>query len=400
MRIDINKLYALLFSLLFFSVPFIGNKLYAIPNAINIALGILFPWVFNRDKFLKAVKSPVLIWFTIFLTFVTFRSIIFDKIIEDISVLRKLFQILPLIILSLGLKKEYFKYLDTGIVYGTLISVTYSLVNILISIRETGEFIFDKGPLINQTLTVQRLYLGLLCCISLIIVLDRFFKKYKKVNLVLAFIFSLFVFIIAARIAIVSTIIILIYYAFFRLQKTVSYFAILIIISSSIYIILNNNNISKRVLHVDDNFRTSYFQKMKTHEPRFLIWKYSYEIFKETNILIGNGFEQTEELLLNKYQGIVPAKKSDWFIQKRFNTHNQYLDILLSQGYIGLLIFMIFLFYLFKSSLFSHKLILLIITISLYMFIYNNFHRQIGIFIFSFILISILNNNHKKMKFL
>tara|TARA_B100001113_G_scaffold350093_1_gene346616 strand:- start:909 stop:2111 length:1203 start_codon:yes stop_codon:yes gene_type:complete len=400
MRIDINKLYTLLFSLLFFSVPFIGNKFYAIPNAINIALGILFPWVFNREKFLKAVKNPVLIWFTIFLTFVTFRSIIFDKIIEDISVLRKLFQILPLIILSLGLKKEYFKYLDTGIVYGTLISVTYSLVNILISIRETGEFIFDKGPLINQTLTVQRLYLGLLCCISIIIVLDRFFKKYKKVNLVLAFIFSLFVFIIAARIAIVSTIIILIYYAFFRLQKTVSFFAILIIISSSIYVILNNNNISKRVLHIDDNYRTSYFEKMKTHEPRFLIWKYSHEIFKETNILIGNGFEQTEELLLNKYQGIVPAKKSDWFIQKRFNTHNQYLDILLSQGYIGLLIFMIFIFYLFKSSLFSHKLILLIITISLYMFIYNNFHRQIGIFIFSFILISILNNNHKKMKFL
>ena len=216
---------------------------------------------FYRDKFLKAVKSPVLIWFTIFLTFVTFRSIIFDKIIEDISVLKKLFQILPLIILSLGLKKEHFNYLDTGIVYGTLISVTYSLVNILISIRETGEFIFDKGPLINQTLTVQRLYLGLLCCISLIIVLDRFFKKHKKVNLVLAFIFSSFVFIIAARIAIVSTIIILIYYAFFRLQKTVSYFAILIIISSSIYIILNNNNISKRVLHVDDNYRTSYFQK-------------------------------------------------------------------------------------------------------------------------------------------
>ena len=39
-------------------------------------------------------------------------------------------------------------------------------------------------------------------------------------------------------------------------------FAILIIISSSIYVIINNNNISKRVLHVDDNYRTAYFQKM------------------------------------------------------------------------------------------------------------------------------------------
>jgi O-antigen ligase len=172
--------------------------------------------------------------------------------------------------------------------------------------------------------------------------------------------------------------------------------AIVLTISSSIYIIVNNNNISKRFLHVDDIARTNYFEKIKTHEPRFLIWKYCYEIFKESNILFGNGFEETEKLLLNKYQSISPKKKRDWFIQKRFNTHNQYLDILLSQGYIGLVIFIIFLFYLFKKSFFSHKFIMLFTTLSLYMFIYNNFHRVLGVFIFSFILISILNNTHKK----
>lgn len=396
MRIDINKLYVFLFSFLFFSIPFIGNQFYAIPNGINIALVILFPLVLYKNNLYKATKSPVFIWFTVFLVFVTFRSIIFDKIIEDISVIKKLFQILLLIVLSFGLKKEYFKHLDSGLVYGTLFSIIYSFINILISIKETGEFIFDKGPLINQTLTVQRLYLGLLCCISLIVVLDRYFKGLKKVNLILAFIFSSFVFVIAARIAIISTIIILIYYSFFYLKKTIGYLAIVLTISSSIYIIVNNNNISKRFLHVDDIARTNYFEKIKTHEPRFLIWKYCYEIFKESNILFGNGFEETEELLLNKYQSISPKKKRDWFIQKRFNTHNQYLDILLSQGYIGLVIFTTFLFYLFKKSLFSHKFIMLFTTLSLYMLIYNNFHRVLGVFIFSFILISILNNTHKK----
>lgn len=396
MRIDINKLYGFLFSFLFFSIPFIGNQFYAIPNGINIALVILFPLVLYKNKLYKATKSSVFIWFTVFLVFVTFRSIIFDKIIEDISVIKKLFQILLLIVLSFGLKKEYFKHLDSGLVYGTLFSIIYSFINILISIKETGEFIFDKGPLINQTLTVQRLYLGLLCCISLIVVLDRYFKGLKKVNLILAFIFSSFVFVIAARIAIISTIIILIYYSFFYLKKTIGYLAIVLTISSSIYIIVNNNNVAKRFLHVDDIARTNYFEKIKTHEPRFLIWKYCYEIFKERNILIGNGFEETEELLLNKYQSISPKKKRDWFIQKRFNTHNQYLDILLSQGYIGLVIFTIFLFYLFKKSLFSHKFIMLFTTLSLYMLIYNNFHRVLGVFIFSFILISILNNTHKK----
>tara|TARA_X000000368_G_scaffold418876_1_gene420480 strand:- start:1009 stop:2199 length:1191 start_codon:yes stop_codon:yes gene_type:complete len=396
MRIDLNKLYVLLFSFLFFSIPFIGNKFYAIPNTVNIALVILFPFVFNKDKLLDVIKSPIIIWFTIFLLFVTLRSIVFNKVIEDISVLKKLFQIFPLVFLSLILKKADFKSLDSGIVFGTLLSLIYSLFNILISVKDIGEFVFDKGPLINQTLTVQRLYLGLLCCISLIIVLDRFFKKHKKINLVLAFIFSSFVFLIAARIAIISTIIILVYYCFFHLKNTVRYSLIGLIISFSIYVIINNDNVSKRFLHVDDNYRIGYFQKMKIHEPRFLIWKYSYEIFKESNILIGNGFEKTEELLLNKYKNIFPAKKSDWFIQKKFNTHNQYLDILLSQGYFGLLIFMIFLFYLFKISFASHKHFLLFVNICLFMLIYNNFHRQLGVFIFSFILISILNNAYKK----
>ena len=78
-------------------------------------------------------------------------------------------------------------------------------------------------------------------------------------------------------------------------------------------------------------------------------------ILKESNILIGNGFEETEELLLNKYKSISPKKKSDWFIQKKFNTHNQYLDILLSQGYIGLVIFTIFLCIIFRNSIGTNR---------------------------------------------
>ena len=85
MRIDLNKLYVLLFSFLFFSIPFIGNKFYAVPNTVNIALVILFPFVFNKDKLLDVIKSPIIIWFTIFLLFVTLRSIVFNKVIEDIS---------------------------------------------------------------------------------------------------------------------------------------------------------------------------------------------------------------------------------------------------------------------------------------------------------------------------
>ena len=86
------------------------------------------------------------------------------------------------------------------------------------------------------------------------------------------------------------------------------------------------------------------------HEPRFLIWKYSYEILKETNLITGNGYSKTIEKLVNKYKNIPQEKKRNWFIDKEFNTHNQYLDILISQGILATLIFLVFLFQAFKVA--------------------------------------------------
>ena len=35
-------------------------------------------------------------------------------------------------------------------------------------------------------------------------------------------------------------------------------------------------------------------------------------------------------------------KRKNWFIERNFNTHNQYIDITISYGIIGLLIFLVF----------------------------------------------------------
>jgi len=128
------------------------------------------------------------------------------------------------------------------------------------------------------------------------------------------------------------------------------------------------------------------------HEPRFLIWKYSYEVAKNTNTILGNGFRLTQEKLLTSYRQIPQLKKREWFISKRFNSHNQYIDIFLSQGLLGFIIFLIFLFQLFISAKKSPTKTLLLISSLLFMLIYNNFHRLIGVFIFSILIVFILDN--------
>ena len=399
MKVTLDNIYTVLFSVLCFSLAFIGDRFYAIPNGINISLVLIFPFLVNKQKFINHIVKKPIVWFAVFLSFILVKSVLLGHFLEDISVIKKLSQVLLLLILSCGLKPKSTETLKSGIVLGTFIAVIYSLIKIGIIVIQTTTFDFAKGPIINETLPVQRLYLGLLCTISLILVLDRFFKNRQKLNLFLAVLFTLFVFLIAARIAIISVLIVIIYYVFIMIKAKYKYIFLLLIISTTSMVVLLNNNLSKRILHLDDTFRESYVDKIAMHEPRFLIWKYSYEALQSTNLFLGNGFNRTEEKLVSSYKKIPQLKKRAWFINKRFNTHNQYIDIALSQGFIGLSLFLIFLFQLFVIAKKSHSDLLLLLSALIYMLVYNNFHRVIGVYIFSLIFIFILEkSNYQKLK--
>ena len=396
MRFSLNKIYTSLFFIICFSLSFIGDKFYAIPNGANIALALMFPFVINWSQLVKRLNKKPVIWFAIFVFFIFFKSVFMSYFIEDISQIKKLFQVLLLLILSFGLKEKSVGYLKLGIVLGTLTACVYSLIKICIIVFQTGVFNFTKGPLINETLPVQRLYLGLLCTFSLIFVLERLLKNRKKYNFFLAVFFIFFTFLIAGRIAVISVLFIIIYYVFTFLKSYMRYIAVLSIFVLISITAFTNNNLSKRLFHSEDNFRTTYFEKIEMHEPRFLIWKYSFEILKETNLITGNGYSKTTEKLVNQYKNISQEKKRNWFIDKEFNTHNQYLDILISQGVLAALIFIVFLVQVFKVAKKSHTNILLLTSMLIYMTVYNNFHRLIGVYLFSLILIVILSKDNSK----
>lgn len=392
MIVSLDKIFTVLFSVLCFSLAFIGDQFYAVPNGINILLVAIFPFVVNKKDLEDLITKKPIVWFVIFLSFVLIKSILVGQFLEDLFVIKKMFQVLLILILSSGLKVGGLEWLKSGIILGSFIAIFYSLVKITFLIINTASFNFAKGPVINETLPVQRLYLGLLCTISLILVLERFFKKRRKMYLILALTFTVFVFLIASRIAMLSAIVIIIYYSFIKLRSIQRYFALFLILAVTSTAIFSNDNLSKRVLHLDDNLRESYIDKIAMHEPRFLIWKYSYEVAKNTNTILGNGFRLTQEKLLTSYRQIPQLKKREWFISKRFNSHNQYIDIFLSQGLLGFIIFLIFLFQLFISAKKSPTKTLLLISSLLFMLIYNNFHRLIGVFIFSILIVFILDN--------
>lgn len=393
MKLSLHNAYSLLFFALCFSLSFIGDGLYAIPNGINILLVLLFPFVIDKQELKSNIVQKPMVLFLAFLLYILLKSIFFGDFLDDLSIIKKLFQVLLIIILSFGLKSPALEQLKSGTIFGCLFAVIYSLIKIVIIITETGSFNFSNGPIINDTLPVQRLYLGLLCVISLILVMDRFFKMNKKAYLFLAILFGSFVFFISARTSILTTVIVLLYYVHLKMHKKHKLLAILSLLFFTFLLFLKTPNLSKRTLHTEYKNNSSFFDKFLTHEPRALIWEYSYSVLNQNNILFGNGFEGVQRQLLQKYKDIKDLNKRDWFVQEQFNSHNQYLDILLSQGIIGLVLFLIFLYYTFKESLISNTNFLLFLTLAIFLVVYNNFHRVLGVFIFAIIFCIIVRPN-------
>ena len=276
-----------------------------------------------------------------------------------------------------------------------------TLIRILIYIIETGSFAFYKGEIVVELMMTPRLYLGVFSVIAFIFCAELYFyaktKKYKTIYFSTAIFLLLNIFLIASRSAIVLVFIALISIIWAKLKSRQRNNALLIVFAIGLFAVLGSYNLSQRFLYIEDDFRESYIEKVKTHEPRYIIWSSAHSIFKDSNSKIsGLGFGQTQRLLRKEYKLIQPERKRNWFLARDFNTHNQYIDLLISTGFLGLAFFLVFLVSLAlraKHSIYNLNLLLVLI---LFMCIENSFHRTFGVFVFALILALILKNSTDK----
>ena len=104
----------------------------------------------------------------------------------------------------------------------------------------------------------------------------------------LFFITCLFLF--SSKSAIIILVVILISYSLNNVKainlKFVAISAILILGT----ILFNSKTLAKRFLYFGDETRTSFIEKIKIHEPRYDIWKFSFQIFQENKSYSKGGF--------------------------------------------------------------------------------------------------------------
>lgn len=394
----VYQIHLMVFGVFCFILPF-EKAISAVPNILLILLGVLWIFIIKKDVLInfvtkeKSFKILLAIILSVFLV-----SLINGKLSDDFFVLKKIIIPCSIILFTIPIKDiDVFKKL---FIFSVFLAVLISLGNIIGYVYSTGEFKFSKGNYINELLVSERLYIGLCSVISLVFSLDfyRTLKRRKFLKVMLlanALLLIVFVFFIAARIAILSSMFVVIYFISkeFKLKQKIVIVGSLIMFTTIFFAL--NKNLTKRFLHLDDVYRTSFLEKIKTHEPRFDIWKCGIGLINYNHeLLFGKGYQDTKTQLVDCYSNIIKEQqRKDWFISSGFNTHNQFLDIFLSSGAIVLLLFLSLFYFLLKKGDCSFLTISLLSILFFIMLVENIFHRQIGCFLFSLVFIVIIKQN-------
>ena len=400
MNFSLEKTYNYLAALICISIPFMTYAK-AFVNICMICLFLIMVVSYNKDKVINIVNQKFFKAFTIFLIFIVIYSLFNGSFFEDFAESRKIAQIILLLILFSFVNDK--RFLIYGFVAGVLVSSLITDLNILIYYLNSSELLISKSSVEDLFIT-QRLYLGFFVVISIVLLSflfqtsNRNKQKVFYALLILFFIFSLFL--ISSRSAILIAFLL---FLITIIYKSKSVFTIGVLLASLVIfstIIITNKNLSNRFLYSQDSVRTSFIEKIKTHEPRYDIWRFSLQIFDEQNLgFFGLGTYKTQELLVEKYKLMPIDKRKNWFIQRNFNTHNQYIDIILSFGFLGLILFAVFIREIILKTYKNVYSLNLTLSLILFLVIENLFHRQLGSFILALtivIAVHIINSQNEK----
>ena len=366
----------------------------ALPNILLIALAVAFPFVVSKNDFKKLKRLPTLLFIGL-VVFVLLQALFLGRMQVDSPVLEKINLAIGLVILYVPI--QGFEKIKKAIIYSSVAAILFSVVSIIVGVYQGAEFqLLDSGNLIEAML-VDRLYLGLLCVLSIVASYSLLKNTYHPNNgyYVVAIIINvLFILLIVSRIAIIALIVLFILGFFYKRSKGIQLFFVVgtLFLGLALVFILNND-FRKKIFYTPTNTESKgLVANTLEMEPRTIIWNCALSISEIHNeFWKGLGFANTNEELINCYQdSIQDEQKRAWLVAKKYNTHNQFLDIYLATGIVGITLFIGFILFVFLRNKRIFYPTALLSTLMLFLLVENLFHRQIGAYYVGFVLIMLL----------
>ena len=359
----------------------------------NIFLIIMFlSIIFNKKKAIN--NNNVLYYLLAFFLFTLVNGFLNNSFLVEKSNYIKL---LPFIFIPFCLdnienkiKLKGFVFLIIGIIIIQLNSV-YGIINYYY-FTEGKKYALKNYSKINEILNYERPYLGFFSALSIVICFYYYsINKNKILSTIISFFSLLLIIVISARLAIVIVFFTSLVVIFKKLNKK-NFIKTLIIFLGIIFLIfMSNSSLNDR------------FSEIKK-DARVITWKgASVTFFKNAKFIFGTGSEEnTRSNLLEyykNYDGFISKDEKNRFINKNYNTHNQYINELLRGGVIGLLLLLIPQVILLYSSFKKNNILELMFLVSIFSFclVENILDRQVGVYLYA-LLLSLTNIPYKVNK--
>jgi O-antigen ligase len=353
----------------------------------NIFLGLLFLSLVLNSK--KLINNNVIYYLLAFFLFTVINGFLNNFfLVEKENYIRLLpFLLIPFCLDNLEnkIKLKGLIFLIIGIIIIQVNSV-YGIINYYF-FTEGKKYALKNYAKINEILNYERPYLGFFSAVNIIISFYFFSINKKKLLCIISSVFStVLIIVISARLAFFIVLLIILIAIFTKIKKK----NIITIVLSGIvfFLLINNSSLGYR------------FRKI-ANDSRVVIWRGASTLFFEnTKYLFGSGGEEnTRDSLLEHYKHFDEFKSKDEknrFINKNYNTHNQYINELLRGGIIGLLLLVIPQAILLYSSFKRKNILGIMFLVSIFAFclVENILDRQRGVYLYALFL-SLINTPYK-----
>ena len=259
----------------------------------------------------------------------------------------------------------------------------------------------SDGWATNAVLLLERPYAGIFSLICIVLSLEQLILKtrFRLIYLASLLLSIFFIFLISIRISILSLIAITAIYGVFYLKVSIKKKILSFSIGTLLFLsfIMLNPNIAKRFF-VEESINKSITQ-FKELEPRVIIWDCAYQVTqqKDFSVLFGTtSYTNMKESMLSCYDdSIQDYSRKQWFLFRKYNTHNQYLDFYLIGGVLSLILLFLFLYFYIVKNRSNFFAIAIISSFFIMMSVENIFHRQFGCLIFA-IFVALIAETKKK----
>jgi O-antigen ligase len=318
----------------------------------------------------------------------------------------------PLVLIIPGEKiSKYIKVILKLFTVSTLLFIVFCFINAFYNSVsfQNGKLIFDSFPLkgywegyfygsffaINQHPTYLAMFVIMAALIAFESWFDRINSKRQRIFWLIAGIFLVFsLYYISSRSGIMAAILVIPVYFFYKLKSLKSRIylgLVVLILCFGLLTVVRQNERIRIFLH---EISGDSFKKRISEDVRIGIWKSSIHVFRE-NMILGVGIGDLRNELSQEYKTSV----NEELAKNYYNVHNQFLEILVEEGIIGFVLFLLVLFCITYIAI-SRKNIMygLFLFMMLIFFMFETIlYRLPGVAFFSLFSFLLLHLKPKKM---